>query len=377
MLCTNPRCKKEYDDAYKYCPFCGRAAKQKSRTRRANGEGSIYQLEDGRWRADIVVKYDVNERGKLRRIRATGTYATKAAAANDVPRLRAAKLAAVEQLAAAQVIQPKQRVYTVGECWDIYQRSHAYAAIGKSQKCKLGIAQRRCDPLFDRPISDLLLDDMQGLIDTTVSTFYPAKDMKTVFSHCYKIALKRDIVPANKAQYIELPMLNESERPAFSEQELATFRLDFANGNHFTGYILIMCYAGLRPGELMDIPLENIHLDEQYMIGGGKTDAGTNRTIPIADAILPAVQHYADRNRRKLLEMNKDRFYQKYWETIDRLGVSPYSPYSCRHTFMTMLALRGVQTGIITAAGGHTDYQTTLRYTHIPVADLVNAVNKI
>ena len=89
------------------------------------------------------------------------------------------------------------------------------------------------------------------------------------------------------------------------------------------------------------------------------------------------MQYFVKKSKRKLLEMNKDNFYQRYWETIERLGVSHLSPYSCRHTYMTELARAGVQPGIITAAGGHTDYQTTLRYTHIPVEDMVAAANKI
>lgn len=379
MICKNKRCQKELPDEFKFCPYCGRDQRQKQRTRRANGEGSIYQTPDGRWRVDLVVKYSVDEKGNLRSVRATGIFPTKAAAAAAIPELRQRKLDELQRLADAQSAQTcaQKRRYTVADCWDIYLHSQAYERLSKSQKTKLGIARRRIQPLEDRPIDTLLLDDMQNLIDATVSTFYPAKDMKTVFSHCYSVALKRDLVSANKSQYLELPLLNESERPAFSEQELETFRLDYANGNKFTGYILILCYAGLRPGELMDIKLENIHLNEGYMIGGGKTEAGTNRTIPIADVIRPVVEYFSGKNRKKLLEMNKDRFYARYWETIDRLGVSQLSPYSCRHTFMTMLALRGVQPGIITAAGGHTDYQTTLRYTHVPVDDMLKAVNLI
>ena len=113
------------------------------------------------------------------------------------------------------------------------------------------------------------------------------------------------------------------------------------------------------------------------MIGGGKTAAGTKRTIPLADILIPVMTHFLKTNKNKLLEMNKDTFYQRYWETIERLEVSHLSPYSCRHTYMTELARAGVQPGIITAAGGYTDYQTTLRYTHIPIKDLVEAANKI
>lgn len=46
-----------------------------------------------------------------------------------------------------------------------------------------------------------------------------------------------------------------------------------------------MIYTGLRVGELLDIKIENLHLDKRYMIGGFKTQARTNRIIPISRKI--------------------------------------------------------------------------------------------
>ena len=56
--------------------------------------------------------------------------------------------------------------------------------------------------------------------------------------------------------------------------------------------ILIHIYTGMRMSELAGIRMENVHLKEQYMIGGMKTQRGRNRTIPIADCILPLVKHF-------------------------------------------------------------------------------------
>lgn len=372
-ICVNKRCQKAINPDFKYCSYCGADQTRKRRTRRANGEGCIYTLPNGKYKLDCVIGYDVDDTGKLIPQRVTGTFPTRKAALEALPLLKERKR--------AQLAQPTQsrkyQMLTLAAAWDIFESSRAYEALSRSQKEKLQIARRRVEPLAARRMVDLLLDDMQDLIDTTVSTYYPAKDMRTVFSHCYKIAIKRDIVPYNKASYLELPMLHEEARQPFTHDDLSAFLRDWQCGHHFTGYILIMCYAGLRPGELMAQQIENIHLDEQYMIGGIKTAAGTNRTIPLPDVLMPVMEYLVKNRKRKLLEMNKDTFYQRYWETIERLAVSHLSPYSCRHTYMTELARAGVQPGIITAAGGHTDYQTTLRYTHIPISDMVAAANKI
>jgi len=42
-----------------------------------------------------------------------------------------------------------------------------------------------------------------------------------------------------------------------------------------------MLYTGMRSGEIRSIKKENIFLDENYMIGGIKTEAGKGRIIPI------------------------------------------------------------------------------------------------
>ncbi len=229
--------------------------------------------------------------------------------------------------------------------------------------------------MYGKKIIDITVDDMQRVIDDAVSTYYPAKDMKTILSHCFVTAIQRDFVQYNKTEYLDLPPLEKGEIERFTDEEMDLFWSDYEK-NEFTGYILIMCYAGIRYGELANIPLENIY--EDYMIGGIKTEAGKNREIPIADAIKDIVKRFAEKNNRKLLEMNEDKFYASYWETIDRLGIRHLPPQTCRHTYFSMMTAAGVQIGIITKTGGHADYRTTLKnYVKLSLQEKVDAVNKM
>lgn len=86
-------------------------------------------------------------------------------------------------------------------------------------------------------------------------------------------------------------------------------------------------------------------------IVSGETIAARPRTIPIADRIVPVLRTLTAGHTRQLITMNDDRFYSRYWDTIDRLKVSRLEPYSCRHTFFTRLAEADVQPGVITSAG--------------------------
>ena len=59
-----------------------------------------------------------------------------------------------------------------------------------------------------------------------------------------------------------------------------------------------MIYTGLRPTELLEIQTENVHLDEKYMVGGMKTEAGKDRIIPLNDKIIPLVKNRYDANKK-------------------------------------------------------------------------------
>ena len=62
-----------------------------------------------------------------------------------------------------------------------------------------------------------------------------------------------------------------------------------------------MIYTGLRPTELLEIQTENVHLDEKYMVGGMKTEAGKDRIIPLNDKIIPLVKNRYDANKKYLI----------------------------------------------------------------------------
>ena len=105
--------------------------------------------------------------------------------------------------------------------------------------------------------------------------------------------------------------------------------------------ILIMCYTGMRPGELLQIKKENIFLDEKYMIGGIKTQSSKNRVIPISSGIMPFISSMYQSNKKYLVEYNgKNICYvtlKKYIRqyTEDNLSI-PYLPHDGRHTFATL-----------------------------------------
>lgn len=350
-----------------YCHICGtkQAAPRHGVKKRGNGQGSVFKLANGKYKATVVLAYYIDQDGKQRKRTASATFTKKADAIAAIPTL----------LQQRNGVRTKDM--TLFELSEIYFNSKEHDALSKSQRDKLNYAWTRLKPIEMRAITTLTVDDLQRTIDGAVSTYYPARDMKVCLSHLYNIAIRKEIVQYNKTEYIELPAAPKAKRECWTQDEVEAMWSDFRS-HPFTGFVLIMCYAGLRYGELATVELENIHLDQDYMIGGIKTEAGIDREIPIHHRIKPIIAQLLATQRYKLLEMNEDNFYKAYWDMIARTGIRQLPPQTCRHYYFSSMTAAGVEGGVIAETGGHASFLTTMKnYVRIPLADKLAAVNKI
>jgi len=362
MKCTY--CNKELPQDAVFCPSCGRkVAGTAPRTRRGNGLGSVVKRPGGGWQVTVTLGWYLVD-GKPKRRTASKTFAKKS-----------------DAMAAAITMKQDSRPdakETLEQLHVLYLAGKDYAALSKSQQDKLTYAWRRWEPLRFRSIASLTVDELQRTVDSAVTTYYPARDMKVLISHLYALAIRREIVTLNKSELIELPDAPKAKREVWTADEVAAIWADYEAGSWFAGYILIMCYCGLRYGELATQQLSRIDLDNHVMVGGIKTEAGIDRQIPIADRILPVIRIFYDAHTERLLELGENEFYKQYWDMIDRLQLRRLPPQTCRHYYFSQLTAAGVQAGIITETGGHASYLTTMKnYVRISLEDKLDAVNKI
>lgn len=59
--------------------------------------------------------------------------------------------------------------------------------------------------------------------------------------------------------------------------------------------ILVQCYSGWRPQELVELKISDVDLENGTMTGGMKTDAGKDRIVPIHSAIRAFIQENYDK----------------------------------------------------------------------------------
>lgn len=148
--------------------------------------------------------------------------------------------------------------------------------------------------------------------------------------------------------------------------------------------VLILLYTGMRVSELLEIEKDNIHLEERYMIGGKKTEAGRDRTIPIHKRILPLIEKRMERSNSKYLITNKsgsllsyDNFRKYYLRDFLEDTKVEHTIHDTRHTFVSEMSRLGIDTLIIKRIVGHSDKDVTEHYTHKNLDDLLEAIDKL
>ena len=114
------------------------------------------------------------------------------------------------------------------------------------------------------------------------------------------------------------------------------------------------------------------------MTGGIKTERGKRRKLIIPDKIAPIIEPLVGKSKSgRLYYYNKPEFFYNDWtDKRTALGFrGNLTPYCCRHTYITRLTALGVSPAMLQELAGHEDYDTTLDYTHLSIADRLNAVN--
>lgn len=345
MICR--KCKKEVPDGA-FCNACGAKQNlQHNPKRRGNGQGSVYKTPDGKWQCEVR-----NPR------RTKGGFKTKKEALAYIPIL---------------IDAPQKKLSTIEKHFNAWSNS-SMLKLSDSKQTAYRIAYNKIPKLIkERPIGDITIENLQAAIDGL--TFYPARDMKSLLSHLYKRACAQGEVPANLAQYIELPVLQETEQTAFNESEINALWNAYIGGDKFVGYILLMIYSGMMPGELLQCKREWIDFDKQVIIGAGlKTKKRKSTPIVLADCIVPVLEDIC--GETKIIHINADRFYTEYHAALDRAGVRQLRPYSCRHTTATALATK-IPPAILKEVMRHTKFSTTQKYIHPVFEETLDAVNKI
>lgn len=365
MICK--KCKKDVPDG-RYCIACGadQSASKKTRPRtRPNGTGTAYK-RGSTWTAQVTVgiKRDPDT-GRVQQVRRTkGGFKTKREALEFCQKL-------------ANAAMPKKHV-TFGDLWEQYEKTK-FRQLSASKQCGYRTALKRIGDMIYTRIDAVTIADLQGLVDGL--TFYCAQDIKSILRHMYRIAMMQGWTSRDLSEYIVLPPKNEHERTPFNDDEIRAIWRGYDGGDTWAGYILLMIYTGMMPGELLHCRKDMIHLDSHQIVGAGlKTAERKARPIVIADFLMPVVQALIDYtgDAPLLCDTYKKAFYKKYYDCLDRCGCRKLTPYSCRHTTATACAVGAkIAPSVIQRIMRHAKLSTTQLYIHPDESAVLDAINTL
>ncbi len=376
-----PKCKKALPEGANYCAFCGRKLVQ-SRTHRPkrspNGTGCAYQRPGQRtWTASVVVGYrdppplDLNNPdNKRQRVpikRTKGGFDSKAAA-----------LAYCATLRAGGKLKP-EAAPTLKYYWHVYGTD--LDKLSDSKQVAYTIAWDKLKEIHEAQIDQLTVEDLRQTVAKACTTYYPAKDCRTVLTNLYRLAAADGYANKDLPSFINLPKLTEKEQEPFSETEQAALWKLYESGDIRAAIPLLMIYTGMMPGEAFDLMASMIHLEDRQIVGAGKkTNVRKKSPIYLAASILPVVEDLIAHSRPsgRVFGASEDKWRADYYGALEAAGSRTLPPYSCRHTTATALAItEGIAPQTIRKVMRWSTTKMLDRYAHPDQADAKAAVDTI
>jgi len=339
------------------------AMARKKKLKRTNGSGTVYKLSGNRrkpWVAMKTVGWEENEEKAKQIKKPIGYYETE----------DAALLALLTHKSVSQ--QSINEKTTVKELYELIKEEMVKEKKAKSTIEGLTASYKAVSSLENEALYNLTSMDFQDIIDDLIedseakSSFGKLKKIIWFVSKMYDMLIKYKIMSVNHSQFLSVRDAKESEIPPFPEKDIQTlFKND---SNRIAKSSLILAYTGLRISEFLDLKKSvNVDLKKMLIIGGSKTEAGKDRTIPIHSLIQPYVKYFYDEFPdcdylfSKDNEKVRSKYYRDYYHTplIKKLKLSDLNPHSFRHTAASKMKIAGVNDKALTEIIGHTEIKFT------------------
>lgn len=387
MLIKCPECELQVSDKALSCPHCGyplkpealkpRKPRQNKRKRLPNGFGQITELK-GRalrkpFRAMVTVGKTPEGKPICKLLKPEAYFETYNDAYAALLEYNKSPFDFTEQTTVKELYQVWSK-----EFYPTLKTTAAYVA-----------AWRYCESIHDmklyevRPIhikyciEEAVITDQNGTHKASENT---RVKIKGLLRKLFDRALELGLLTSSPVTPVKVDNNPEAKthHMCFTNDEMKLLWGHYKEYNH-VDMILIQCYSGWRPRELVALKLSDIDLKKRAMTGGMKTNYGINRTVPIHPRIYPLIKNYYDRAKEvgseylfnhvnqdpaknRYVPMTYKRFFLTYDLAVKELHLDErHRPHDGRKQFVTMAKRYSLDEYAIKRLVGHSIADLTER----------------
>ena len=248
--------------------------------------------------------------------------------------------------------------------------------------------------LYDIAYKELRTSDFQQFLDNCGKKFETLRIMKNLYIKLDEYAFQEDLINKCYAQYITISKSSslpsdKKERTPYTYKQIQylwSIKPENYKEEFVKDILLLTIYTGCRANELLFIYTKNIHLNDNYFVGGIKTAAGINREIPIHSDIKNIFLKYYNPKSEFLFMMpngnraNYGYYLYHYKENFinKHKFLEHHTAHDGRHTLRTELEKLNIKQVIINSIIGHSNDNVGLDvYTHISIKEKLEAINLV
>ena len=325
------KCGRSFQDDALFCPYCGKKCGilPRKRSSRANGTGSVYyDSRSKRYIAQIVTGKHYTPDNKIRFEYKRKSFKSRTEALKEVQKMDATA---------------KERPdFTISYYYNAFTSGKG-DSLSKDKQTAYRIAYNRLKKHWGTPVKDLTINDLQAVLGTSCSSYYPARDVRSLLNYIYKLAAAddRQINPVLPS-LLQLPKMEETQIEPFTVEEQLMLWYSYEEGKINAAIPLIMIYTGLMTGEMRKLTKSMIHLEDKEIVGVGlKTKERKKKAVLLPDDIIPVLEDVIAKTETDILyNVSEGQFYDMYYVSLKEAGITRHlTPYSCRHTTATVLAV--------------------------------------
>lgn len=367
--------------------------------RRPNNTGTVVKLS-GKRRTPFCARVMSDERdiitGKKKQI-CIGTFATREEALNALSLYSLKKSNSISNEEARNIApnlfdriqeKTKKHVPTFKDIYHILDEEE-FCKLSKSARDGYGSWIKHFETIYNRPIDNITLADLQYVFDNDKSKGGTQMHMKVLCSKIFEYAVIHQYIPRDfdYTSYIRTAEFKQSTKHyPFTMDEIKKLKTINTSEAHL---MLIYIYTGLRAGELLNISRSNIHIDEycnddgsnksiSYIVTGSKTDAGKNRVVPIHNDIKQFVIDELLTSDKRLIDCTYASLNSTVLSTVNGYLKATHTMHDTRQTFASLCQLYKVDVYARKKILGHKLKDITFDiYTNASKNKLWTEVNKI